>query len=163
MQLNYIWPTCIFPSNMLQTWSQSHIWPSLALYLACGNFRPGTVCAYMYIYGFDIFSDVMGTRNKWHIWIIHLAGFLQSIAFPKGSDILFDTLFLRPTASAYSSQEQTRLSTIDEGSPAITFSSSSLHSPTTTAIVSRSSISVSSPFFLPRLPLLHYKFHLPQG
>ena len=71
---------------------------------------------------------------------------MQSIAFPEDPDISFDTSFLRPTAPAYSSQEQAQLSTVDESStelPAITSSSSS-RSLTPTAIISGSSISVSS-------------------
>ena len=68
---------------------------------------------------------------------------VQSIAFPEGPDISFGASFLRPMASAYSSQEQSRLSPIDESpsseSPAITYSSSSSPSLTPTAIVSGAS------------------------
>ena len=78
--------------------------------------------------------------------ILRASHLVQSIAFPEDPDISFDTSFLRPTAPAYSPQEQAQLSTVDESStelPAITSSSSS-RSLTPTAIISGSSISVSS-------------------
>ena len=78
--------------------------------------------------------------------ILRASHLVQSIAFPEDPVISFDTSFLRPTASACSSQEQAQLSTVDESSsesPAITSSSSS-RSLTPTAIISGSSISVSS-------------------
>ncbi|KAH9019155.1 hypothetical protein EDB84DRAFT_1625461 [Lactarius hengduanensis] len=68
----------------------------------------------------------------------------ETDAFPEGPDISFNTSFLRPTASARTSQRPSWLSTIDESqsseSPPITYSSPS--SPSLTPIVS---ISVSAP------------------
>jgi hypothetical protein len=80
---------------------------------------------------------------------------VQSISFPEPQDISFDTSILRPTASGYTSQEPSRLSTITEScsseSPSIISSSPLSPSLTLTAIVS-----VSSPSLPPtvRSPLL---------
>ena len=54
------------------------------------------------------------TDDTYESSILRASPLVQSIAFPEGLDISFNTSFLRPTASAYSSQEQSRLSTIDE-------------------------------------------------
>ena len=108
------------------------------------------------------------TDDTYELSILWASPSVQSIAFPERPDISFDTSFLRPMASAYSSQEQSRLSTIDESpsseSPAITYSSSSSRSLTPTAIVS-DSVSVSSPSLPPTVPPLHlhYRSRLPRG
>src|SRR6202789_3975276 len=72
---------------------------------------------------------------------------VQCISFPETQDISFDTSILQSTASAYNSQEPSRLSTIDESfsseSPSI-IPSCSLSPLTPTAIVSVS-VSASSP------------------
>ena len=99
--------------------------------------------------------------------ILRASHSVQSIAFPEGPDISFDSSFLQPTASTHSSKEQSRLSTIDESpssesSPAITYSSSSSRSLTPTAIVE--SVSASSPSLLLQSPPLHlhYRSRLPR-
>ncbi|KAH9968144.1 hypothetical protein BC827DRAFT_474712 [Russula dissimulans] len=88
------------------------------------------------------------TDDTYESSILRASPSVQSIAFPEGPDISFDTSFLRPTASAYTSQEPSRLSTIDESpsseSPSIIYSSSSSTSLTPTVSVSPSVTSSSS-------------------
>jgi hypothetical protein len=99
------------------------------------------------------------TDDTYESSILAASPSVQSISFPKPQDISFDTSILRPTASAYISQELSRLSTIDESpsseSPSVIPSSSSSPSLTPTAIVSVS-VSASSPSLPPtvRSPLL---------
>jgi len=81
------------------------------------------------------------TDDTYESSILRASPSVQSVAFPEGPDISFDTSFLRPSASAYTSREQSRLSTIDESlsseSPSITYSSSSSPlTPTATVSVS---------------------------
>ncbi|KAH9993287.1 hypothetical protein BJV74DRAFT_884401 [Russula compacta] len=99
------------------------------------------------------------TDDSYESSVLRASPSVQSIAFPEGPDISFDTSFLRPTASAYTSQEPSRLSTIDESpsseSPSITYSSSSSPSLTPTATVSVSvspSATPSSPSLSPTVP-----------
>jgi hypothetical protein len=80
------------------------------------------------------------TDDTYESSILRASPSVQSIAFPEGPDISFDTSFLRPTASAYTSQEPSRLSTIEESqsteSPPITYSSPSSRSLTPTVSMS---------------------------
>ena len=95
------------------------------------------------------------TDDTYESSVLRASPSVQSIAFPEGPDISFDTSFLRPTASAYSSQERSRLSTIDEspssGSPSITYSPSSSPSVTPTQSVSVS-VSAATPSPSPSPP-----------
>src|SRR6202789_1703472 len=99
------------------------------------------------------------TNDTYESSILAASPSVQSISFPEPQDISFDTSILRPTASAYTSQEPSRLSTIDESpsseSPSIIPPSSSSPSLTPTAIVSVS-VSASCPSLPPtvRSPLL---------
>src|SRR6266702_1680091 len=90
------------------------------------------------------------TDDTYESSILRASPSVQSMAFPEGPDISFDTSFLRPTASAYTSQEPSRLSTIDESqsseSPPMTYSSPS--SPSLTPTVSMS-VSASAEPSLP--------------
>ena len=99
------------------------------------------------------------TDDTYESSILRASPSVQSIAFPEGPDTSFDTSFLRPTASAYTSQEPSRLSTIDESvsteSPSIHYSSSSSPSLTPMATVSVSgsaSTTLSSPSLHPAVP-----------
>ncbi|KAH9169356.1 hypothetical protein EDB89DRAFT_1479631 [Lactarius sanguifluus] len=89
------------------------------------------------------------TDDTYESSILRASPSVQSIAFPEGPDISFDTSFLRPTASAYTSQEPSRLSTIDESqsseSPPITYSSPSSPSLTPTVSMSVSASAGPSP------------------
>ncbi|KAI9467393.1 hypothetical protein BJY52DRAFT_1182821 [Lactarius psammicola] len=81
--------------------------------------------------------------------ILRASSSVQSLAFPEGPDNSFDMSFLRPTASAYTSQEPSWLSTIDESqsseSPLITYSSPSSPSLTPTVSMSISASAEPSP------------------
>ncbi|KAI9513417.1 hypothetical protein F5148DRAFT_4214 [Russula earlei] len=94
------------------------------------------------------------TDDTYESSILRASPSVQSLAFPEGPDISFDTSFLRPTASAYTSQEPSRLSTIDESpsseSPSIAYSPSS-PSLTVSSAVSLS-VTPSSPSLLPTVP-----------
>ena len=99
------------------------------------------------------------TDDTYESSILRASPSVQSVAFPEGPDISFDTSFLRPTASAYTSREQSRLSTIVESlsseSPSITYSSSSSPSLTPTGSMSVSvsaSATPSSPSPPPTAP-----------
>ncbi|KAI9453128.1 hypothetical protein BJY52DRAFT_1399705 [Lactarius psammicola] len=89
------------------------------------------------------------TDDTYESSILRASSSVQSLAFPEGPDNSFDTSFLRPTASAYTSQEPSRLSTIDESqsseSPPITYSSPSSPSLTPTVSMSISASAEPSP------------------
>jgi hypothetical protein len=93
------------------------------------------------------------TDDTYESSILRASPSVQSMAFPEGPDISFDTSFLRPTASAYSSREQSRLSRIDESplseSTSITYSSAS-HSLTPVSV--SASVTPSSPSLPPTVP-----------
>ena len=89
------------------------------------------------------------TDDTYESSVLRASPSVQSVAFPEGPDISFDTSFLRPTASAYTSQEPSRLSTIEESlsteSPPITYSSPSSRSLTPTVSMSISASAQPSP------------------
>ena len=96
------------------------------------------------------------TDDTYESSILRASPSVQSVAFPEGPDISFDTSFLRPTASAYSSQERTRLSTIEESlssdSQPISYSSPSSSSVTPTVSISASPTPSLSPTGPPTVP-----------
>jgi hypothetical protein len=96
------------------------------------------------------------TDDTYESSVLRASPSVQSIAFPEGPDTSFDTSFLRPTASAYSSQERTRLSTIEESlsseSLPISYSSPSSRSLTPTVSISASPSPSLSPTGPPTVP-----------
>ncbi|KAI9429413.1 hypothetical protein H4582DRAFT_2089272 [Lactarius indigo] len=157
------WPSDTLLSTSLSTSVTESTPTTIVSRHSAGSWAPSSPTS---TYGF-LWAPEMDDTYKLSILRASLS--VQSIAFPEGPYISFDTSFLRPTASAYTSQEPSRLSTIDESqsseSPPITYSSSSITptvsmsisasaepSPSPTGTVSISASASATPSLSPTIP-----------